>query len=289
MPARQGLAHHAVAVLFEALDSSVRLSCFFSFFIAFILLENWQPMRNNMALKKQSRLAHYATNISVIMLDSLLVRLVFPMGLVIFSESIAAENIGLFNLLDFSGAFAIVLGIVLLDGIIYAQHRLFHRVDFFWRWHKVHHSDQDFDTSTALRFHPVEMLLSLLIKMAAIALLGISPLCIFVFEMLLSTMALFNHSNLALPAKFDHYLRYLLVTPNMHRIHHSTDGIEHNLNFGFNLSLWDRLFNSYRASPKQDYRLMPIGLSDYQGQPLTLAALLALPFITTKKDNNSHE
>ena len=174
---------------------------------------------------------------------------------------------------------AVFVSLILLDLLIYAQHVAFHAVPTLWRLHRVHHADQEIDVSTGLRFHPIEILLSMVIKMAAVALLGAPVAAVLIFEMLLNGMAMFNHSNVRLPLRFDAALRCLFVTPDMHRVHHSILPHETNSNYGFNLSLWDRLFRSYVAQPEHGHEGMYIGLNEFQsGRADSLKDLLYMPF-----------
>jgi len=177
---------------------------------------------------------------------------------------------------------AVVAGVVLLDLAIYWQHRLIHMIPLLWRLHRVHHADTDFDVTTAVRFHPVEIALSMGIKLGIIALLSVPALAVLIFEILLSAGALFTHANLKLPNSFERRLRWLLVTPEMHRIHHSVHPDETNSNFGFHLSLWDRLFQSYRDDPRDGHTGMKIGLHEYrEKREQTLWAMLVNPFRST--------
>ncbi|MDQ6986571.1 MAG: sterol desaturase family protein, partial [Mariprofundaceae bacterium] len=189
------------------------------------------------------------------------------------------------------GALAlVVVSVLLLDLLIYAQHVLFHAVPVLWRLHKVHHADQEIDVSTGLRFHPIEILLSMLIKMAAVALIGAPVAAVFLFEIILNGMAMFNHSNVRLPLKLDIWLRRLLVTPDMHRVHHSVHQRETNSNYGFNLSIWDRLFGTYVAQPRDGHDDMRIGLPQFQsGRADSLVDLLKIPFKSDSPADNRRQ
>jgi len=213
-------------------------------------------------------------------IDTLLLRLVFPAAAVGAAADAATNGWGLLQLLDAPAWLAVPLAMLALDLAIYGQHRLSHVWPPLWRLHRVHHCDLDIDVSTALRFHPLEILLSMLYKIAAVYLLGAPPLAVLLFEMLLTGCAMFNHSNLRLPARADAALRRLLVTPDMHRVHHSTRRTEHDSNFGFSLSCWDHLFASYRAQPAGGHGLMRIGLDSPRDSArcASLAGLLRLPF-----------
>jgi sterol desaturase/sphingolipid hydroxylase (fatty acid hydroxylase superfamily) len=188
-------------------------------------------------------------------------------------------DVGLLNLWDPAPWLAFVIALVVLDLVIYAQHVVVHHVPLLWRIHRVHHADRDIDASTALRFHPVEIILSMGIKIAVVMALGAPPAAVIAFEIILNGMAMFNHANLRLPGALDGLLRLAVVTPDMHRVHHSVHMRETNSNFGFNLSLWDRLFGTYRAAPEDGHDRMTIGLAEYQDdRPSQLGFALWLPF-----------
>lgn len=254
----------------------IRLVFFFAIFFIMAVLEYLIPQRE-LLLDKISR---WFNNISLVVLNSLLIRILFQtsaLGVCIYVEK---NNIGLFNFFEFSIFSSIVLSIIVLDLIIYAQHRLFHKIDFFWNFHKIHHSDMDYDVTTAVRFHPIELIISMFIKITFIFLLGVRIEAFILFEIILSSFALFNHSNIRLPKILDVILRYVIVTPPMHRIHHSIYSKELNSNYGFNISLWDRIFNSYTKNPKDTYSKMTIGLKNLQDKNTTvpIISLLKLPF-----------
>ncbi|MBU1248321.1 MAG: sterol desaturase family protein [Proteobacteria bacterium] len=217
-------------------------------------------------------------NLAVLGLGTLLVRL-FPILPVALATLMHQGNFGLFEMLDLPAWVEIPTAMLLLDLLIYWQHRLFHVVRPLWRIHRMHHADVDIDTTTALRFHPLEIALSMLIKLAAVALLAPSPLAVLLFEVSLNGCALFNHANLALPATLDRWLRLVLVTPDMHRVHHSTDMREANKNLGFNLPWWDRLFGTYQAQPALGHQDMHIGMNLFR-DPVwwRLPSMLLIPF-----------
>lgn len=190
-----------------------------------------------------------------------------------------AQGLGIFNLLGWQGAAAVVASLVVLDFAIWLQHVVSHRVGMLWRLHRMHHADIDIDVTTAIRFHPIEICLSMLWKIAWVLALGIPPIAVLVFEIVLNACALFNHANVALPKAIDRLLRCVVVTPDMHRVHHSADPGEHHANFGFNLSIWDRLFGTYVAEPSAGHAGMTIGLRSYQSEaPTRLGWSLALPW-----------
>ncbi len=215
-------------------------------------------------------------NLLLVLIDTLLVRLLIPLG----AAGIAArQQWGLLHQWNLPPLIAIVLAVVALDLVIYWQHRLFHRIPLLWRLHRVHHADIRLDVSSALRFHPLEILLSMGIKIAAVIAIGADPLAVVAFEAILNGMAMFNHGNLRLPQAIERPLRWLLVTPDMHRIHHSTIAEEFNRNFGFNLSCWDRLFASYRDQPREGQLRMAIGLPAWRdSRTASLGWMLRLPW-----------
>lgn len=225
-----------------------------------------------------SRTGRWRVNLSLVAIDSLLLRIVFPAAAVGWAASVHAQGWGLAPLLALPEVAVIALAVVMLDLSIYWQHRLMHAVPLLWRLHRVHHSDLDFDVTTGVRFHPVEILLSMLWKMLMIAALGADPLAVMVFELLLSATSLWEHANLRLPSRLDSLLRWITVTPDMHRIHHSVHRVETDSNFGFNLALWDRLFGSYTQQPRDGQQGMTIGLPAFREAPQQgLGALLMQP------------
>ena len=220
-----------------------------------------------------------AVNLGLVVLGTALLRLVFPLLTVAFAVRVAAAGGGLLRVAALSPALATMLAVLGLDLAIYAQHRLLHTIPIFWRVHRVHHSDVAFDASLGLRFHPFEIALSQLVKFATVALLGAPPIAVLLFEVWLQAGALFSHADLALPPPFDRRVRWLLVTPSMHRVHHSVEPDETDSNFGFNLVWWDRLFGTYRAAARRGEATMPIGLDAFRAAAdQGLLALLAQPF-----------
>ncbi|MDT0496635.1 sterol desaturase family protein [Algiphilus sp. W345] len=233
--------------------------------------------------RRLGRSHRWATNLSIMLLGAGVVRLLAALSVPLVAVAVAlwAERTqtGLLHWLAWPEWLAFTVSLILLDLLIWAQHAAFHRVPLFWRLHRVHHADREIDASTALRFHPIEIGLSMLIKSAAVLLLGAPALAVMMFEIGLNAMAIFNHTNVGLPERVDRWLRRLLVTPDMHRIHHSIDPREHHRNFGFNLSIWDRLFGSYVASPRLGHLGMQIGLLQYlSDDPGRLWWSLWLPF-----------
>jgi len=227
----------------------------------------------------ESKAVRWVSNLGLVVVDTLLLRLLFPVLAVGMATLAAQEGWGLLNRTALPAWLAFVLAVVLLDGVIYLQHVMFHAVPALWRLHRMHHTDLDFDTTTGLRFHPIEILLSMGIKLAAVTVLGPPPGAVLVFEVLLNGMALFNHGNLRLPLALDRWLRLLVVTPDMHRVHHSIYPGETNSNFGFNLPWWDRLLGTYRAQPRDGHDGMTIGIEQFRDpRELWLHRLLVQPF-----------
>jgi len=203
-------------------------------------------------------------NVGVVLIDTLLVRLLFPTAAVGLALVAEAKGWGLLNLVAAPDWLALLATIILLDLIIYAQHVLFHAAPLLWRLHRMHHADLDIDVTTGVRFHPVEILLSMVIKLGAVVVLGAPALGVMIFEVLLNATSMFNHSNVRLPVGVDRWLRRILVTPDMHRVHHSIVARETNSNFGFNLPWWDWLFGTYRAQPAAGHVAMEIGLPQFR-------------------------
>ena len=241
-------------------EAALRSGFFVGIFAAMAGWEALSPLRQQMA----PRTLRWSNNLALVVLDSVIVRLAFPLTAASFAALASDRGWGLLNALDLPFWPALILSLLLLDLIIYLQHRLFHAVPLLWRLHRVHHADTGFDVTTALRFHPGEMLVSMAIKLAAIAALGPPALAVLVFEIVLNGTAMFNHANVALPAPLERVLRLFVVTPDMHRIHHSIRPEEMNRNFGFNLPWWDRLLGSYCAKPQLDQGTMPIGLDRFR-------------------------
>jgi len=239
----------------------------------------WEVLapRRPLTMSKRGR---WFSNLSIVFIDAVAVRLVFPgaaIGMALFVER---HQWGLLNNLALPDGAAIAAGVISLDFAIYLQHVMFHAVPAFWRLHMMHHSDLDFDTTTGIRFHPIEILLSMGIKMSVVVVLGISALAVLIFEILLNATSLFNHGNVRLPGRIDGLLRLIVVTPEMHRVHHSVLIRETNSNFGFNVPWWDRLLGTYRNQPAAGHQGMTIGLSQFRDpRRLTLPWLLVLPMI----------
>ena len=257
-------------------EPGVRLSAFFGVFVLMAAWEAAAPRRVRL-LPRRVRWLH---NLALVVLNSLILRLLFPLAAVGFALRAAEHGWGLMNAFDIPFWWAFALSVIALDFAIYLQHVMFHAVPVLWRLHRVHHADADIDVTTGARFHPVEIVLSMLIKFAAIALLGAPAAAVLVFEVLLNATAMFNHANLRLRAPVDRLLRWFLVTPEMHRIHHSMEVVETNSNFGFNLPWWDRLCGTYRERARLPQESMAIGVKGLTGsdQAVKLTGLLSLPF-----------
>ncbi len=261
---------------FPNTESAVRLGFFGG---GLVLMAAWEILAPRRRLTA-GRPGRWAGNLGLVALDTVAVRLLFPLG-AMGTALLARERAwGLLNNVPLSGWLAVVLAVVALDFVIYLQHVLFHAVPLLWRLHMVHHADRDFDVTTGVRFHVLEILLSLGIKLAAVVLLGAPALSVLVFEVVLNATSLFNHGNVRLPAWLDRVLRLIVVTPDMHRVHHSIHSRETNSNFGFNLPWWDFLLGTYRACPADGHEGMAIGLSQFQDEPATgrLHWMLLLPF-----------
>lgn len=257
-------------------EPAVRLGAFFGMFALMAIWEAVAPRRTRL-LPRRVRWLH---NLGLVVLNSLILRLLFPLAAVGFALLAAGRGWGLLNAFALPFWWAFALSVIALDFAIYLQHVMFHAVPLLWRLHRVHHADADFDVTTGARFHPIEILLSMLIKFGAIAVLGAPAAAVLVFEVLLNATAMFNHANLRLPEPVDRWLRRMLVTPEMHRIHHSMEPDEANSNFGFNLPWWDRLCGTYRARARLPQESMAIGVNGLTGSEaaVKLTGMLALPF-----------
>lgn len=256
-------------------EAAIRLLFFVSTFAFIAIWEHLSPRRPLTTSKK----LRWITNLGIISLNPLVTRLAFPVLAVGMALKAQKAGWGLLNNCDLPYPLDLVIGIVVLDLVIYLQHVMFHAVPVLWRLHMVHHADLDYDLTTGLRFHPLEITLSTAIKLAAVAALGIPEAAVLIFEILLNGLAMFNHGNIHISLKIDRILRYLIVTPDMHRVHHSVVLRECNSNYGFNLPWWDRLFGTYCAQPDKGHDGMVIGLSQYRvPEKLTLLRLLLLPF-----------
>jgi sterol desaturase/sphingolipid hydroxylase (fatty acid hydroxylase superfamily) len=256
-------------------EGVIRLAVFVGVFIALAAAELVWPFRQEFSRGKR-----WFSNIGLSVMNTLVVRLLsLVLPVLPVAVAVMVDGEGLLGALAMPAIVTGLAGFLLLDLAVYMQHVVFHHVPWFWRLHRVHHADTQFDVTTAIRFHPVEILLSLVWKVAVIITFGIPALAVLVFEIVLNASAMFSHANVRLPGPIDRVLRAIVVTPDMHRVHHSVVPREINTNFGFNLSVWDRLFGTYLQETKQDARVMPFGLPSYQRpEASSLAWLLLFPF-----------
>lgn len=254
----------------------IRLGFFAGAFVVIALWETLAP-RRVLTVAKSTR---WANNLGLVALNTVLLRLLFPTAAVGVAAFCAANGWGLLNHFKAPPWLAVPLAVLALDFVIWLQHVMVHAVPALWRLHRVHHADPDFDLTTGSRFHPAEMVLSMLIKIATITVLGPPVVAVVIFEVALNAGALFNHGNLRLPTGLDRVLRWIIVTPDMHRVHHSVHEDEANSNFGFNLSLWDRLLGTYRAQPREGHQGMRIGLAGHTDprEVVRLGGMLRMPF-----------
>jgi len=257
----------------------IRLSAFAGVLVIMTILEMASPMRR----LKAGRYPRWLSNLGLVALNSVALRLLLPLQAVGAALVAADRNWGLFNVLDWPVWVEGLITIVLLDLAVYSQHVVFHAVPVLWRLHMVHHSDPDIDVTTGLRFHTVEIFLSMGLKIVVVCLLGPPAWAIIVFEVVLNATAVFNHSNIRMPRSVDRILRLIVVTPDMHRVHHSVLPVETNSNFGFNLPWWDRCFGTYTAQPFMGHDRMTIGLTEFQDQrSVSLPRMMFLPFVRQK-------
>ena len=241
-------------------EPTIRLAAFLGVLVAMALWEVAAPRRR----REIPRLIRWTNNLALVLLDTAILRLTFPIlavGLAVMAED---RGWGLFNNIGAPAWVVIVVSMLLLDLAIYLQHVMFHAVPGLWRIHRMHHADLDFDATTGLRFHPVEILISMGIKLAVVAALGPPAVAVLLFEVILNATALFNHANIVLPLRLDRVLRLIVVTPDMHRVHHSVDPRETNSNYGFNLPWWDRLLGTYVAQPAKGHKGMEIGIEQFR-------------------------
>ncbi|MEQ1717128.1 MAG: sterol desaturase family protein [Hyphomicrobium sp.] len=271
--------------MFETVSEvGLRFAVFAGVLAVLALTERWWPRRRLTALTAR----RWVTNLSIVVIDSLVVRamasLAVPLAAVAAAAYAGQHGFGLLNAIELPGVAEFLVALVVLDFAIWVQHVASHKISPLWRLHQVHHADRDIDVTTAIRFHPVEIALSMLWKIVCVMALGAGPLTVVAFEIALNAFAMFSHANIALPARADRILRLGIVTPDMHRVHHSTLRREHDSNFGFNLSVWDKLFGTYLAQPEKGHENMTIGLEPYQDSaPSRLGWSLALPFVRRTK------
>ena len=273
-------------------SAQIRLLVFFSVLVIMIALELAFPARklrtDKLAPSKSMRLFG---NAGLLFLSGLSARLILPLGLTSVALYVNEQKIGLFNIIDLPGWLIITLSLLLLDILIYWQHRLFHKIPLLWQLHKVHHADTHVDATTGLRFHPIEIIISLFIKATFIIILGIPAFAVILFEVLLNGFALFNHANIRLPNKIEKVARLILMTQILHRIHHSTLFKESNSNYGFSVIWWDRLFSSYSAQATKPDLEIDIGINEFPAAKdnANLLGLLFMPFNKHNKKTSKKE
>ena len=265
-------------------DPLLRPLVFGVLLILFAVCEGLLPRRAR-ALERAGR---WIGNLGLLAIGSIVARVILPIAPVGIAVWAQHQHIGLLNIINLPLPIAGILAFLLLDLLIYAQHRLFHGIPVLWRLHRMHHTDMDLDVTSGLRFHPLELILSLILKIVAVAALGAPPVAVVIFEIVLNATSMFNHSNLALPVKMDAALRLVVVTPDMHRVHHSIRPLETNSNFGFNIPWWDRLFGTYISAPVDGQAAMTIGRPIFRDdRAVRLKHLLIQPFIEDQDATNA--
>ena len=257
-------------------EPAIRLGFFVGIFVLIAIWELVAPQR----VLTVSKTIRWGSNIGLVVLNTVLLRLMFPLAAVGMAAFSAVNGWGLLNHFSVPFWIAVPLSVIAMDFVIWLQHVMVHAVPLLWRLHRVHHADPDYDLTTGARFHPIEIVLSMLIKFATIAVIGAPVLAVVIFEVLLNAAAMFNHGNIQLPASLDRLLRWVIVTPDMHRVHHSVEEDETNSNFGFNLSWWDRLLGTYREQPRAGQIGMIIGIHGHTDprEVVRLDGMLMMPF-----------
>jgi len=268
----------------EQNEASLRLAVFAGGFIIMAILETLWPRRK----RNFPRHRRWISNSALVVIDTLALRVAVPILAVSLAHITARNGWGLLTLLTLPNIIEIILGVILLDLAIFGQHVASHKIPILWRIHKVHHTDRDIDVTTGVRFHPAEIIISMAYKLLCVVVIGPAAVAVIIFEILLNGSAMFNHANFHLPRSLDHIIRLFVVTPDMHRVHHSVINRETDSNYGFFLTLWDRLFRTYRAQPVNGHDDMTIGLTDYQTEkPTQLLWSLWLPFMGQHKTLSS--
>lgn len=257
-------------------EKPIRMGFFFGILTIMALWEVLSPRR----VLTTSKTLRWVNNLGLVFFNSFILRLLFPAAAVGVAVTASQQGWGLFNLYELSPWLTVIASVVIMDFVIYLQHVMVHAIPALWRLHRVHHADPDYDVTTGARFHTLEIILSMLIKFATIVLLGPPVVAVVLFEVILNATAMFNHANVRLPAGVDRVLRWFVVTPDMHRVHHSTEDDEANSNFGFSLPWWDRLFGTYRDQPRGGHEGMTIGIRKYRDAKDVswITGMLALPF-----------
>ena len=256
-------------------ETAIRLIALVTVFAAIAVAEAAMPRRN----RSFSRRARWPANLAIAAIDNIAVRILVPITAI--GAALAAEQraSGLLNRIPLPGAIALLIAVIALDLAIYLQHRVFHAVPLLWRIHRMHHADLDFDLTTGLRFHPLEIVISMVVKIGVVLAIGASAMAVVAFEVLLNATSMFNHGNVGISEATDRWLRWILVTPDMHRVHHSIVREETNSNFGFNLPWWDHLMRTYRAQPSAGHLAMTLGIDQFRSsEELGLLPLLTQPF-----------
>lgn len=259
-------------------DVIIRFGIFLGLFALFAIIESLSPRRKRV----HSRRNRWVTNWGISIINALSLNVMawaIPLLAVGAAIDASSKGWGLFNMLGWPSWVEITLTVLILDFAIWAQHLITHKIPLLWRLHRVHHADRDMDVTTAIRFHPIEILLSMLLKITLVYLIGPAALAVILFEVILNGTAMFNHANIRLPLGIDRIVRLILVTPDMHRVHHSDIRAEHDSNYGFSLSVWDRIFGTYIAQPLAGHDDMTVGLKWQDDRPAKLGWSLKLPFI----------
>lgn len=268
------------------METLIRPATAFGIFAIMIGWEYFQPRRQQTVTRYQ----RWPINLGLAFLNMAIMRVTFGAIAYLSAVNAADLSLGLLNQFALPGWLTIIITLLLLDFAIYFQHVISHKWKLLWRLHQIHHTDLEFDASTAVRFHPLEIMISMVYKVACIFLIGADPVAVIAFEIILNGTATFNHSNVNIPIHIDKYLRWFLITPDTHRIHHSTVQSETDSNYGFSISLWDRLFKTYEAEPKKTQTTLNIGLSQYRKQDeLGFVELLLLPFRAQPTQKNNQE
>ncbi|MBB4051350.1 sterol desaturase/sphingolipid hydroxylase (fatty acid hydroxylase superfamily) [Devosia subaequoris] len=257
----------------------IRFGSFVLIFGLLAVIELTHPRLERPEMLAALKTRRWLTNVGILVISSVSLRVLFPaaaVGTALWAES---QGFGIFNQFDVPLWLAALISIIVLDFAVWLEHLLSHKIPILWRIHRMHHADTGFDLTTALRFHPLEIVLSMVWKAAIVVALGAPAWSVLIFEVVLNGAAMFNHANVNLPARIDRFVRLLVVTPDMHRVHHSTDRREADSNYGFNLAIWDRIFATYTDQPAKGHRHMDIGLADYRDTaPTRLGWSLLLPF-----------
>ena len=258
-------------------DTILRLTFFLSILIILIMAEILFPKKKRIHNRKD----RWITNGLITLINTASVNIVhiaIPLIAIVAAVDVSNGKMGLFNIINFPIWIEIILTVIILDFIIWGQHLLSHKIPFMWRFHRMHHTDRDLDVTTAVRFHPFEIIFSMFIKITSIYILGASAIAVIIFEIMLNGMAMFNHANLRIPFRIENILRKFIVTPDLHRIHHSIYIDEHNKNFGFSLSIWDKIFKCYLDQPRDGHKDMKLGLKWQNDKPTKLGWSLWIPF-----------